>query len=69
MNSTGNDEMNQDAADHTSFVLMLKNLGTWALIGIGSLTAEKLAVYLGIVATLLTIYSIVRREFFNKPKA
>ena len=69
MNSTGNNEMNHEAApDHTSFVLILKNLATWALIGLGSITAEKLAVYLGIVATLLTIFSIARREFFTNRK-
>lgn len=52
---------------HESVVLALKNIATWALIMIGSIKAEKLAVYLGIVATLLTIYSIVKREFFSKP--
>lgn len=48
--------------------MALKNVATWVLILIGSITAEKLAVYLGIIATLLTIYSIVKREFFTKPQ-
>jgi hypothetical protein len=69
MNNPGSQEMNNDAAvDQTNLILVLKNIGTWMLIGIGSVTAEKLAVYLGIVATLLTIFSIVRREFFSRPK-
>jgi hypothetical protein len=55
------------AEHHISLMLALKNVATWALIIIGSIRAEKVAVYLGIVATLLTIYSIVKREFFTKP--